>query len=79
MAPVVFLQLIAMAGPSFVAFINYLIPLWAVLIGILLLGEDPRWTALMALALILAGLALSEMAGQRRQSKRQETEPAGEA
>ncbi|MEM7043578.1 MAG: DMT family transporter [Pseudomonadota bacterium] len=63
-APVVFLRLIALAGPSFVAFINYLIPLWAVLIGILLLSEQPRWTALLALALILGGLALSEFAGQ---------------
>ncbi len=64
-APVVFLKLISAAGPSFVAFINYLIPLWAVAIGILLLGEAPRWTALAALALILCGLALSEIEGQR--------------
>ncbi|MEZ5931861.1 MAG: DMT family transporter [Alphaproteobacteria bacterium] len=67
-APVVFLRLITLAGPSFVAFINYLIPLWAVFVGILLLGEEPRWTALAALALILAGLALSEIAGQRAAS-----------
>ena len=77
-APVVFLRLIALAGPSFVAFINYLIPLWAVLVGILLLGEEPRWTALIALALILAGLALSETVGQRRAAKRGRAEPAGD-
>ena len=64
-APVVFLRLIALAGPSFVAFINYLIPLWAVFVGILLLGEDPRWTALVALALILSGLAVSETVGRK--------------
>lgn len=68
-APVVFLQLITLAGPSFVAFINYLIPLWAVFVGILLLGEEPRWTALAALALILAGLALSEVAVKRTSNK----------
>jgi len=78
-APVVFLKLIATAGPSFAAFINYLIPLWAVLIGILLLSEEPRWTALIALALILAGLALSERAGQRAVAKRREVEPVGKA
>lgn len=77
-APVVFLRLISAAGPSFVAFINYLIPLWAVLTGILLLGEEPRWTALMALALILGGLALSEIAGQREAAKLREGEPAGD-
>ncbi|MDH3659298.1 MAG: DMT family transporter [Alphaproteobacteria bacterium] len=77
-APVVFLRLIALAGPSFVAFINYLIPLWAVAIGILLLGEEPRWTALAALALILLGLALSEMAGQRAAARVRQAEPAGD-
>lgn len=73
-APVVFLRLIALAGPSFVAFINYLIPLWAVLIGILLLGEEPRWTALVALALILAGLALSELAVKRKADEHSKAE-----
>lgn len=68
LAPVVFLRLVTLAGPSFVAFINYLIPLWALLMGILLLGEQPRWTALVALALILGGLALSEMAGRRQET-----------
>jgi drug/metabolite transporter (DMT)-like permease len=77
-APVVFLRLITLAGPSFVAFINYLIPLWAVFVGILLLGEDPRWTALAALALILAGLALSEMAGQRAAASSKEARSAGD-
>ncbi len=77
-APVVFLRLITAAGPSFVAFINYLIPLWAVFVGILLLGEEPRWTALAALALILAGLALSEFGGQRASSKPDAAEPSGD-
>ena len=77
-APVVFLRLITLAGPSFVAFINYLIPLWAVMIGILLLGEQPRWTALAALALILMGLALSELAGQRAAARQGATAPAGD-
>ncbi|MGI9420350.1 MAG: DMT family transporter [Geminicoccaceae bacterium] len=77
-APVVFLRLISLAGPSFVAFINYLIPLWAVLIGISLLGEQPRWTALVALALILGGLALSEYKGKRSGNTSRKAEPAGD-
>lgn len=77
-APVVFLKLISAAGPSFVAFINYLIPLWAVATGILLLGEEPRWTALAALALILSGLALSEIGGQRAAARSRKAEPAGD-
>ncbi len=67
-APVVFLRLIALAGPSFVAFINYLIPLWAIVLGVALLGEQPRWSALLALGLILGGLAISEHAGRTARS-----------
>ncbi len=64
-ATVVFLKLVTLAGPSFTSFINYLIPVWALLMGILFMDERPAPTALLALALILAGIGLSEV-GQRR-------------
>ena len=59
-APIMFFKLIAVAGPGFTAFMNYLIPLWAILLGFVVLGEEPRWSALLALCLILCGLAISE-------------------
>jgi len=65
-ATVVYLRLIALAGPSFMSLINYLIPLWAVLVGMLFLSEEPRWNALAALALILGGIGLAETLGRRR-------------
>jgi drug/metabolite transporter (DMT)-like permease len=68
-ATVVFLKLVAIAGPSFTSFINYLIPVWAVLMGMLFLGEEPSLRIFIALALILAGIALSE-AGSRRLVRR---------
>jgi drug/metabolite transporter (DMT)-like permease len=64
-ATVVFLKLVATAGPSFTSFINYLIPVWALLMGVIFLGEEPGVRVVIALALILAGIALSE-AGSRR-------------
>ena len=64
-ATVVYFKLIALAGPSFVSLINYLIPAWAVLIGTLFLGERPEWTALAGLAFILSGIALAETKGRR--------------
>ena len=64
LATVVYFKLITLAGPSFLSLINYLIPLWAVLLGTILLGETPEWTALVALVLVLSGIALSE-AGSR--------------
>lgn len=65
LATVVHLKLIKLAGPSFVSLINYLIPLWAVAFGMIFLGERPEWSALAALALILAGMAVSEVFGRR--------------
>ncbi len=65
LATVVYLKLVTLAGPSFVSLINYLIPLWAVLVGLVFLAEVPEWSALAALALILSGIALSERWGRR--------------
>jgi drug/metabolite transporter (DMT)-like permease len=64
-ATVVFLKLVVIAGPSFTSFMNYLIPVWAVLMGVVFLGERPGLAALAALALILSGIGLSEL-GRRR-------------
>jgi drug/metabolite transporter (DMT)-like permease len=69
-ATVVFLKLVATAGPSFTSFINYLIPVWALLMGVIFLGEEPSVRVVLALALILAGIALSEV-GARRPVRRQ--------
>jgi drug/metabolite transporter (DMT)-like permease len=72
-ATVVFLKLVVIAGPSFTSFINYLIPVWAVLMGMVFLGERPGPGAFVALLLILGGIALSEL-GRRpllRSAKRQ--------
>ncbi|HEX6143044.1 MAG TPA: DMT family transporter [Geminicoccaceae bacterium] len=64
-ATVVFLKLIALAGPSFTSFINYLIPLWALGVGVLFLGEEPEPRALVALVLILGGIGLGEIGARR--------------
>ena len=64
-ATVVFLKLVAVAGPSFTSFINYLIPVWALLMGMIFLGEEPQPTTFVALILILAGIGLSEVGNRR--------------
>jgi drug/metabolite transporter (DMT)-like permease len=64
-ATVVFLKLVAVAGPSFTSFINYLIPVWALLMGMIFLGEEPQPTTFVALVLILAGIGLSEVGNRR--------------
>jgi drug/metabolite transporter (DMT)-like permease len=59
LAAVIYFRLIASAGPSFAAQLNYLIPPWAVLMGILFLGESPQPNHFYALALILAGVVIA--------------------
>jgi drug/metabolite transporter (DMT)-like permease len=74
-ATVVFLKLVTTAGPSFTSLINYLIPVWAPLMGVTFLGEEPGARAVIALALILGGIALSEV-GARRPVARQARQDA---
>ena len=57
---VVYFTLVAAAGPTFLSLINYLIPLWAVAIGLLFLGERPEWNHLLALGMILLGVGVSQ-------------------
>ena len=67
---VVFLKLVDIAGPSFTSFINYLIPVWALLMGMLFLGERPAPTVVLALMMILGGIALSEVGSRRIMARR---------
>ena len=50
-------RIIASAGAGFASFNNYLVPVFGVLWGMVLLGEEPQPRALLALLLIFVGLA----------------------
>ncbi|MFH1803981.1 MAG: DMT family transporter [Pseudomonadota bacterium] len=63
------LLLIARAGASFVAFNNYLVPAIGVVTGFVILAEIPAPSSIMALIIILAGIAASQM---RRKSRPKE-------
>ncbi|MCB1380570.1 MAG: DMT family transporter [Alphaproteobacteria bacterium] len=52
-------HLLDRSGPTFVAYSNYLVPVFAVLLGAAALGESLSLNILAALALILAGIAIS--------------------
>ncbi len=53
-------RIITTAGSVFMSLVSYMVPVWAVIFGITLLGEDLPPTLFKALALILAGIALSQ-------------------
>ena len=64
-ATVIYFAVIARVGPSFLSQINYLIPVWAVIIGVLFLNEKIGLNAIIALIIILAGIAIAQ---RKRQS-----------
>jgi drug/metabolite transporter (DMT)-like permease len=73
-ALIVYFRLIQTAGPAFTSQLNYLIPLWAVFIGVLFLGEQPTLGHLGGLGLILSGILLA-----RREPGRRRSSPADDA
>ncbi|MCB5163153.1 DMT family transporter [Marinomonas sp. E8] len=52
-------SVIATAGPTFLSYINYVIPIVAYFTGALLLGESIEWHSLAAMLLIILGIALT--------------------
>ncbi len=63
LATVILVHIIEQAGPSFMSLVNYQVPVWAAVMGVAFLSEALPGRFIGALALILAGLAIS----QRRQ------------
>jgi len=58
LATIIFFRLVATQGSTFTSTVNYLIPPLGVGWGVALLGERPDVNALLALVLIVAGIAL---------------------
>ena len=53
--------IIRTAGPVFMTLTNFQVPLWSVFFSIILLNEPFKISMIIALALILIGLAISQM------------------
>ena len=59
-ASVLYFQVLSGPGPSFLSIVNYLVPGWGVVLGVLVLGERMSASAFVGLGVILAGIAVSE-------------------
>ncbi len=53
----IYFRILASAGATNLLLVTFLIPVSALLLGVLVLGERPQWTAFAGMALIFAGLA----------------------
>jgi drug/metabolite transporter (DMT)-like permease len=58
------------AGPVFMSLVNYQVPLWSVVLGALILGEALPKSLLLAMALILLGVGLSQYGALQRLFRR---------
>ena len=58
-ATIILFVVIATAGPTFLSYINYVIPVVAYFAGALILGEAIEWHSLAAMLLIILGIALT--------------------
>ena len=65
MATILLTILVRRAGPPFLSLVNYQVPVWAVVIGAIVLDEALPGHFLMALAVILTGLFIAQL-GRRR-------------
>ncbi len=57
---VLIIMLIRRAGAGFMSLANYITPIWAVALGALIYHERLQWSVFLALAIILAGVAISQ-------------------
>ncbi len=64
-ATLILVRLVHRAGPAFLSLVNYQVPVWATLFGLVFLGEELPGRFVLALALILAGLALGQSRAPR--------------
>lgn len=53
--------LIRSAGPIFMSLVAYIVPLWAVLLGVVLLGETLRLSTYIGAVIILSGVGLTQV------------------
>ena len=57
--------LVRRAGPPFLSLVNYQVPIWAVVLGVIVLGEKLPGHFLVALSIILVGVYVSQLTESR--------------
>ena len=58
-ATIIYFQILQSEGASFISMMNFLIPLWAILFGIIILNDEFSWNYIFGLLIILFGIKLA--------------------
>ena len=61
LSDILYLEVIKMSGPSMIAKINYLVPVFALIFGIIFLSEDFSWRSIAAMMIIITGLLIARI------------------
>jgi drug/metabolite transporter (DMT)-like permease len=56
LAFIVYYRLLETANPTYISMVTYVIPVFGVILGVIVLGEQLTWYALAGFALILLGV-----------------------
>ena len=59
-ATIIYFQILQSSGATFISIMNYLIPIWAILFGVIFFGEDVSWNYFAGLVIIILGIQLSQ-------------------
>ena len=65
-AQILLVQVTREAGPGFFGLVNYMVPVWSVILGAVFLAEAVPPRLFLAMAMILAGVAISQWGALRR-------------
>ncbi|HEX2050693.1 MAG TPA: EamA family transporter [Actinomycetota bacterium] len=76
LAYVLYYRLIGDIGPTSTSFVTYLIPIFAVALGWIVLDEGVGWDTLVGALLVVAGIAIAEQAARSARAKAAATESA---
>ena len=59
-ATIIYFQILQSSGETFISMMNYLIPVWAILFGVIFFNESAMWNYLIGLVVIIFGIQLSQ-------------------
>ena len=59
-ATIIYFQILQSSGATFISIMNYLIPVWAILFGVIFFNEDVSWNYIVGLIIVILGIQFSQ-------------------
>ena len=68
-ATIIYFQILQSSGATFISMMNYLIPVWAIIFGVIFFNENTVWNYFIGLLIIIFGIQLSQNKENPRKPK----------